>query len=64
VLVKLTRVLANLAIHPEVGPLIAASEQCAAALQALLERTAFSMATGHQHEELALNVAGAVTNIR
>eukprot|EP00976_Prorocentrum_cordatum_P028763 584876-Prorocentrum_minimum.AAC.1 len=55
VLVKLTRVLANLAIHPEVGPEIAKSEQCAAALQALLERTAFSSGD-RDKEELALNV--------
>jgi len=57
VLVKLIRVLANLAINPELGPIIAATDGIQI-LYYILERKSIETS-----EELVLNVVGAITNL-
>jgi len=57
VLIKLVRLLANLAISPELGPIIAGANGIESLLQLLTTKTP------EQNEELVLNVVGAITNL-
>jgi len=57
--VKLLRLIANLAIHPEVGMQLASTDKLAGALLTVLETTSF----GGGGEELVLNAVCAVTNL-
>jgi hypothetical protein len=57
VLVKLVRVLANLAIHADIGPLLAAQPRVLG-LVSLLQRKNVDAA-----QELVLNIIGAINNI-
>lgn len=58
VLVKLLRLLANVAIHPALGAALAAKQATADALLAVLQCYSFEAA-----EELVLNAAAALTNL-
>ncbi len=60
VLVKLLRLVANLAIEPDLGALLAARPPLAAALAALLRRYELE-APGE--EEVVLNTVAALTNL-
>lgn len=57
-LVKLIRVIANLCIHPEIGPSIAASPRVT-----LLSSLLAAKAARPQSQELVLNIVGAINNI-
>ena len=57
-LVKLIRVIANLCIHPEIGPSIAASPRVT-----LLSSLLKTKAARPQSQELVLNIVGAINNI-
>ncbi|XP_036405823.1 armadillo repeat-containing protein 2 [Megalops cyprinoides] len=58
VLIKLIRVLANLSIHPTVGPTLASNTQCVELLLKVLERKAIDNC-----EELVINAAAAINNL-
>eukprot|EP00066_Takifugu_rubripes_P021291 XP_011610557.1 PREDICTED: armadillo repeat-containing protein 2 [Takifugu rubripes] len=58
VLVKLLRVLANMCIHPAVGPALAASEAC---VELLLETLA--LRSVRESEELVVNAAATINNL-
>ncbi|XP_071776244.2 armadillo repeat-containing protein 2 [Centroberyx gerrardi] len=58
VLVKLVRVLANLCIHPAVGPVLAADAACVQLLMQTLE-----LRSVPESEELLVNVAATVNNL-
>jgi len=58
VLVKLLRLLANLAMHPDTGPVVAAHSGVATSLAALLQRHNLADA-----EELLLNAVSLLTNV-
>ncbi|XP_032507000.1 armadillo repeat-containing protein 2 isoform X3 [Phocoena sinus] len=58
VLIKLTRVLANLAIHPSVGPAIAAHPRIVGLLLAMLESKSID-----DCEELVINSTAAINNL-
>jgi hypothetical protein len=58
VVVKLVRLLANLAMHPELGPGIAAEGGVASCVLTVLQRHGIAEA-----EELLLNAASLVTNL-
>lgn len=58
VLVKLTRVLANIAIHPRIGPVLAANPR----VVGLLLRTLESKSLG-DCEELVINTIAAINNL-
>lgn len=57
-MVKLIRVIANLCIHPEIGPSIAASPRVT-----LLSSLLKVKAARPQSQELVLNIVGAINNI-
>ncbi|XP_030851091.1 armadillo repeat-containing protein 2 [Strongylocentrotus purpuratus] len=58
VLIKLIRVVANLSINPDIGPLIAANETCVDLLMQVLESKDIS-----QNEELVLNALITINNL-
>uniref|UniRef100_A0A1A7YTG5 Armadillo repeat containing 2 n=1 Tax=Iconisemion striatum TaxID=60296 RepID=A0A1A7YTG5_9TELE len=58
VLVKLVRVLANMCIHPAVGPSLATNTTCIQLLMETLE-----LRSVHESEELLVNVAAAINNL-
>uniref|UniRef100_A0A8C6KAC1 Armadillo repeat containing 2 n=1 Tax=Nothobranchius furzeri TaxID=105023 RepID=A0A8C6KAC1_NOTFU len=58
VLVKLVRVLANMCIHPAVGPCLASNTICIQLLMETLE-----LRSVHESEELLVNVAAAINNL-
>lgn len=58
VLVKLVRVLANMCIHPAVGPPLAADTACIRLLMETLE-----LRTVQESEELLVNAAAAINNL-
>ncbi|KAM7135319.1 armadillo repeat-containing protein 2 [Molossus nigricans] len=58
VLIKLTRVLANLAIHPGIGPALAASPQVVGLLLATLEYKSIDAC-----EELVINTIATINNL-
>ncbi|CAI5683877.1 unnamed protein product [Oreochromis niloticus] len=58
VLVKLVRVLANMCIHPAVGPPVAADTACIQLLMETLE-----LRKVEESEELLVNVAAAINNL-
>ncbi|XP_068199169.1 armadillo repeat-containing protein 2 isoform X2 [Antennarius striatus] len=58
VLVKLVRVLANMSIHPTVGPHLATDERCIQLLTETLELRSVSAS-----EELMVNAAAAINNL-
>ncbi|KAK5598999.1 hypothetical protein CRENBAI_000466 [Crenichthys baileyi] len=58
VLVKLVRVLANMCIHPAVGPSLATNTTCIQLLMETLERRSVQ-----ESEELLVNVAAAINNL-
>ncbi|KAM5256525.1 armadillo repeat-containing protein 2 [Ctenodactylus gundi] len=58
VLIKVTRVLANLAIHPRVGPTLAADPHVVSLLLTTLEHRSLG-----DCEELVINAAAAVNNL-
>ncbi|XP_004568862.2 armadillo repeat-containing protein 2 [Maylandia zebra] len=58
VLVKLVRVLANMCIHPAVGPPVAADTACIRLLMETLE-----LRTVEESEELLVNVAAVINNL-
>ncbi|XP_059797432.1 armadillo repeat-containing protein 2 isoform X1 [Balaenoptera ricei] len=58
VLIKLTRVLANLAIHPSVGPAIAAHPRIVGLLLAMLESKSID-----DCEELVINTTATINNL-
>jgi len=61
VLVKLVRLVANLAIHPQLGPEISRMGSCASALRDLLQK--HSGQGSADSAELVLNVVSAITNL-
>ncbi|KAM7367831.1 hypothetical protein PAMP_014105 [Pampus punctatissimus] len=58
VLVKLVRVLANMCIHPSVGPTLASNTACIQLLMETLE-----LRSVHESEELLVNVAATINNL-
>ncbi|KAL1770207.1 armadillo repeat-containing protein 2 [Sigmodon hispidus] len=58
VLVKLTRVLANIAIHPRIGPVLAANPRVVGLLLTTLESKSLS-----DCEELVINTTAAINNL-
>ncbi|XP_078029966.1 armadillo repeat-containing protein 2 [Epinephelus lanceolatus] len=58
VLVKLVRVLANMCIHPSVGPALAANTTCIQLLMETLE-----LRSVQESEELLVNVAATINNL-
>ncbi|XP_059128469.1 armadillo repeat-containing protein 2 [Peromyscus eremicus] len=58
VLVKLTRVLANIAIHPRIGPVLAANPQVVGLLLTTLESKSLG-----DCEELVVNATAAINNL-
>ncbi|XP_044185836.1 armadillo repeat-containing protein 2 [Thunnus albacares] len=58
VLVKLVRVLANMCIHPAVGPALANNTVCIQLLMETLE-----LRSVHESEELLINVAATINNL-
>ncbi|XP_047429135.1 armadillo repeat-containing protein 2 [Mugil cephalus] len=58
VLVKLVRVLANVCIHPAVGPSLATNETCVQLLMETLE-----LRSVQESEELLVNVAATINNL-
>ncbi|XP_051020270.1 armadillo repeat-containing protein 2 [Acomys russatus] len=58
VLIKLTRVLANLAIHPRIGPVLAANVQVVSLLLSVLESKSLG-----DCEELVINTTAAINNL-
>ncbi|XP_028997141.1 armadillo repeat-containing protein 2 isoform X2 [Betta splendens] len=58
VLVKLVRVLANMCIHPAVGPALANNATCIQLLMETLE-----LRSVHESEELLVNVAATINNL-
>ncbi|MEQ2259328.1 hypothetical protein XENORESO_009964, partial [Xenotaenia resolanae] len=58
VLVKLVRVLANMCIHPAVGPSLATNTTCIQLLMETLEQRSVQ-----ESEELLVNVAAAINNL-
>ncbi|XP_012722740.2 armadillo repeat-containing protein 2 [Fundulus heteroclitus] len=58
VLVKLVRVLANMCIHPAVGPSLATNATCIQLLMETLE-----LRSVHESEELLVNAAAAINNL-
>lgn len=58
VLVKLVRVLANMCIHPAVGPALATSSTCVQLLMETLE-----LRCVQESEELLINVAATINNL-
>ncbi|XP_008850664.1 armadillo repeat-containing protein 2 [Nannospalax galili] len=58
VLVKLTRVLANVAIHPHIGPVLASNPQVVDLLLSTLESKSLS-----DCEELVINTTAAINNL-
>nr|XP_021504735.1 armadillo repeat-containing protein 2 [Meriones unguiculatus] len=58
VLVKLIRVLANIAIHPRIGPVLAANPQVVGLLLTILESKSLD-----DSEELVINTTAAINNL-
>ncbi|XP_052020257.1 armadillo repeat-containing protein 2 [Apodemus sylvaticus] len=58
VLVKLTRVLANIAIHPRIGPMLAANSRVVGLLLTTLESKSLG-----DCEELVINTTAAINNL-
>ncbi|XP_071492029.1 LOW QUALITY PROTEIN: armadillo repeat-containing protein 2-like [Diadema antillarum] len=58
VMIKLIRVVANLSINPDIGPLIAANETCVDLLMQVLESKDI-----HHSEELVLNALITINNL-